>query len=245
MHEDCYHQMYLNEEHHWWFKSKVDIVKELTHKFVGRDLKSLKVLDAGCGTSFLSKSIVSNLHNLYNVDNDQLSLYYSKKRGVVNIVQADLNIMPFSDNSFDLTFCMDVIEHNEDDRYLVGELSRVIKPGGIIIASVPALMQLWSPQDVKLDHFRRYKIKQFSELFEDKFEVLKASYCNTLLFPPIYLLRKIFNIFPNITKDKDELEINNKFINNILYKIFSQEAKLLKNINLPVGVSCIVVARKK
>ena len=244
MHEDCYHKMYLNEERHWWFKSKVDIVRELSSLYID-NIKNKKILDAGCGTSFLSKSISNNLSNIYNVDNCPISLEYSEKRGMLNTVNADLDSLPFNNEVFDVGICMDVIEHNEDDSMIVNELARVIKQDGVLIAAVPALSSLWGPQDEKLGHYRRYKREEFKRLFEEEFHILKLSYFNFLLFTPMFLLRRIFNIFPSILKERDELDINNKFLNKILYKIFSSEKYFLKYINFPIGVSLIAVLRKK
>lgn len=236
--------MYLNEERHWWFMSKADVVKQLLNFFVA-DMENKKILDAGCGTSFLSKNISPNAGNIYNVDNCPISLEYSRKRGMINIINADLSALPFAGDMFDVGICMDVIEHNQDDHALVIELARVMKEGGVLVAAVPALPSLWGPQDAKLGHYRRYRKHEFKKLFEKDFDILKISYFNSLLFPMIFLLRKIFNIFPNILKERDEVDIGNKFLNNLLYKIFSMEAKLLKYINFPVGVSCLVVARRK
>lgn len=244
MHEDCYHKMYLNEEHHWWFKSKADIVKTMSNFFI-EDMDSKKILDAGCGTSFLSKNISKNINNIYNVDNCPISLDYSKKRGMLNIVNADLDCLPFENCVFDVGVCMDVIEHNEDDQAIVDELARVIKKGGILIAAAPAARSLWGPQDKKLGHYRRYGKDEFKKLFEKDFISLKMSYFNFLLFPPMFILRKIFNMFPNILKERDELDINSGFLNNFLYRIFSFEAILLKYVNFPIGVSLIAIVRKK
>ena len=78
MHKDCYHKMYLNEERHWWFRSRALIVNSFL-KTVVKDIGNKKILDAGCGTSFLSKYISPNHTNIYSVDNCELSLSYSKK----------------------------------------------------------------------------------------------------------------------------------------------------------------------
>jgi len=244
MHADCYHKMYINEEHHWWFKSRVKIVKDLLRNF-SISVADKKILDAGCGTSFLSKSITNNPDNVFNVDNCDISLDYSKRRGMVNVINGDLLNLPFEKDWFDFCVCMDVIEHNSNDAELVHELARVIKKDGIIITAVPATKALWGPQDEKLGHFRRYEKNEFAKLFQEDFEILKISYFNTLLFPAVYIMRKIFNIAPIILKEKDELDMNNKFFNGLLYRIFSFEGNLLKYFNFPAGVSLIVVGRKK
>ncbi|MFA5133280.1 MAG: class I SAM-dependent methyltransferase [Patescibacteria group bacterium] len=245
MEDNCYHKMYTNEERHWWFRSKIDITRSLIEKFIG-DIGGKKVLDAGCGTGFLSKSVVPEMGDIWAVDNCGLSLSYAEKRGHKNIFSADLGKdLPFESSSFDLCLCMDVIEHNEDDAAITRELARVLKSGATLIATVPAMRSLWGPQDEKLGHYRRYGTGDFKKLFEENFEIKKISYFNFFLFPVIYLIRKIFNLAPGLLRQRDELDINSKFFNNLLYNIFHLESHLLKYADLPFGVSVVIVAQKK
>jgi SAM-dependent methyltransferase len=204
-----------------------------------------RVLDAGCGTSFIMRSLATDLKDVYSVDNSDISLGYSAKRGMVNLAKADLLQLPYGDGFFDLAVCTDAIEHNRDDRGVVKEIARVLKPGGAVLATVPAMTCLWGPQDEKLGHFRRYTPDGFAALFGDCFQVLKSSYFNSFLFPPVYLMRRLFNLFPSLLKERDELDINDSLANEVFFRIFSSERHLLKRVNFPFGVSAIVIARKK
>ena len=53
------------------------------------------------------------------------------------LVHADLTELPFEDDSFDLIVCAHVLEHVQDDRRAIGELFRVLRPGGFAIVQVP------------------------------------------------------------------------------------------------------------
>lgn len=46
--------------------------------------------------------------------------------------------LPFADATFDSVFAFEVIEHVDDDRQFLGELARVVRPGGTITISTPA-----------------------------------------------------------------------------------------------------------
>ena len=59
-------------------------------------------------------------------------------------------------SSADLVTLLDVIEHVEDDRGLLGEVVEAMKPGARLVVTVPALPMLWSEWDVRLGHHRRY-----------------------------------------------------------------------------------------
>lgn len=52
-------------------------------------------------------------------------------------VKADICSLPFEDFSFDFILCNHVLEHVDRDDLAIGELYRILKPGGILIAMVP------------------------------------------------------------------------------------------------------------
>ena len=68
----------------------------------------------------------------------------------------DITELPFSDGTFELVAAFDVVEHAEDDRRIFGEVSRVLKEGGILIFSVPLHAGLWTEFDEFVGHVRRY-----------------------------------------------------------------------------------------
>lgn len=53
------------------------------------------------------------------------------------LVAATALTLPFADNSFDKVICSEVLEHIPDYRGALGEIRRVLKPGGLFCASVP------------------------------------------------------------------------------------------------------------
>src|SRR5436189_264414 len=74
------------------------------------------------------------------------------------------------------------------------EIHRMLKPGGILIASGPAYQFLYAQQDRITHHVRRYTLGEMqAKARAAGFEVRQASYINFLLFPailPIVLLLK-------------------------------------------------------
>lgn len=51
---------------------------------------------------------------------------------------------------------LDVLEHQEDDRAFLKHLVGKMRPGAMLLLTVPADQRLWSQWDVSLGHFRRY-----------------------------------------------------------------------------------------
>ncbi len=69
----------------------------------------------------------------------------------------EITALPFADGHFDLVAAFDVIEHVEDDRRVFAELTRVLRPGGRLIFSVPLHSAYWTEFDDYVGHARRYE----------------------------------------------------------------------------------------
>lgn len=104
-------------------------------------------------------------------------------------VKADIQNLPFEDNSFDVIFCNHVLEHVEDDKKALSELFRVMKPGGWGILQVPIRYQLEKTfEDPTItdrqeriekfgqyDHVRVYGMDYYQKLEDAGFEVEKVN----------------------------------------------------------------------
>ena len=108
--------------------------------FVRRYLDALpastRVLDAGCGEGILVEEYAERLA-ITGVDAN-----YSSAR----VLHGSLTALPFPDGTFDRALCLDVLEHLsfEDQPRALGELFRVLRPGGELLVSVPNLAHLQS-----------------------------------------------------------------------------------------------------
>jgi len=95
--------------------------------------------------------------------------------------QADMQRLPIRDASFDIVFCLHVLEHVPDDRRGIAELYRILKPDGDAIIMVPFMME-WektvefdAPDPVIWDHVRGYAPHDFSDrLSPFRFTEIKA-----------------------------------------------------------------------
>ena len=59
-------------------------------------------------------------------------------------IAGDATKLPFADNTFDRIIASEVLEHVPDDHGALGELTRVLKPGGVLAATVPT----WLPERI-------------------------------------------------------------------------------------------------
>lgn len=66
------------------------------------------------------------------------------------------------DETVDLSYSLDVLEHIEDDRQAIRGTYRVLKPRSLLVVYVPAMPCHYSSMDEKVQHFRRYMRKELS-----------------------------------------------------------------------------------
>jgi len=68
------------------------------------------------------------------------------------------------DQSVDLVYSLNVLEHIEDDAGALRDIVRMLKPGGRTVLYVPAFQVLYSSMDHKVGHLRRYRRRPFTAL---------------------------------------------------------------------------------
>jgi SAM-dependent methyltransferase len=65
--------------------------------------------------------------------------------------------LPYTDAAFDLVCAFDIVEHVDDDTSALREISRVARPGAVILISVPLHPARWTAFDDFVGHRRRYE----------------------------------------------------------------------------------------
>jgi SAM-dependent methyltransferase len=100
-----------------------------------------RVLDAGCGTGLYTREWLPRATQVDAFDFQQSCIDRLTRRlaGEQNLTlkQGSATEIPFPDATYDLVTHIEVLEHIEDDKKVVSELWRVLKPGGRLILSVP------------------------------------------------------------------------------------------------------------
>jgi SAM-dependent methyltransferase len=132
------------QEHHRRFRGR-DFVfggeerAELFRRYVGGPGR--RVLDLGCRYGALTRAYAPG-NDVVGVDVDREALAEAATLGI-ETRWADVDEpLPFDDASFDVVVAGELLEHVRDPERLVGEVRRVLRPGGRFVASVPNAFRL-------------------------------------------------------------------------------------------------------
>jgi SAM-dependent methyltransferase len=96
-----------------------------------------RVLDVGCGAGHLLARVPAGRR--VGVDLAHVLLRRARGRLGANVAlaQGDAVELPFLSDTFERVYCSEVLEHLPDPPAALGEIRRVLKPGGVAVLSVP------------------------------------------------------------------------------------------------------------
>lgn len=104
--------------------------------------KNEKILDIGCGDGVWYLQLKKKGIEVVGIDLSDYDLTKLKERArAFNInpdaIKADAQKTPFEESYFDKIYSISTFEHIEDDKKAFEEASRILKPGGTLVISVP------------------------------------------------------------------------------------------------------------
>jgi ubiquinone/menaquinone biosynthesis C-methylase UbiE len=231
------YQIGITKEH-FWIKAKNNLVGILLKKIsLGNDQH---ILNIGAGTG----NDASTLHKfgvVHVVDINQSALDLIPMQYVSEKKCCDACKLPYESNTFDIVTAFDVIEHIVDDHLAVSEIFRVLKPGGMLIFTVPAYQWLFSGHDKYLHHKRRYSKKTIFTLLKNFIPITIGSWM-FFLFPCAMFIRLLKK---NKTPYSYNEAIHNKYSNFLMYLILKTENWFIKKgLKFPWGLTIYGIFKK-
>jgi len=123
-----------------------DLTAMFYQKYAAKYLKG-RLLDLGCGKA----PFYGLYHELVGecVLADWENSYHSNPH--LDVVSDLTQKLPFGDGEFDSVLLSDVLEHIPNPVELVGEIRRILKPGGILMMNVPFIYPL---HEEPFDYYR-------------------------------------------------------------------------------------------
>ncbi len=243
MKHDEYEIMYRVEDGHWWYHGLRGMLAENWRRYVTQD--SPRVLDAGCGTGAVL-AMLDNQAQTVGIDFAREALGFCKVRGLSRLGRASIVDLPFADATFDVLISCDVLCHQSIRNKLatLAELARVVRPGGLLFLNLPAYQWLMSSHDTHVLTDKRFSRGEVNAMLNQTgCETLRATYWNTLLFPPVLATRLWRKIRPLPASDLDGA--SGEGMSSVFRSVLHAERMLARIADLPFGLSVFTVARKR
>lgn len=232
----------IAQPEYWWYQARTKILETVLSRFVG---SPGRVLDVGSadGPSVMWLRNHDGMHVTLDIDPRGLT------RGGVCGSALEL---PFADETFEVVSAFDVLEHCEPEAGAMGELARVLAPGGTLMISVPAYQWAWSSFDDQNGHHRRYTRERAIQAVEGAgLTVERATYAFGFVFPFFALQRLASGLLGSLKRrhtsapaDIVDLPQVSPRLSQLFLALCRVDQRVLRRADLPFGSSVVVAARK-
>jgi 2-polyprenyl-3-methyl-5-hydroxy-6-metoxy-1,4-benzoquinol methylase len=236
---------YASEDHFWFQWRLAAMLRFFQDLEVPLD-RPARVLDVGCGTGVLRSQLEAVTP--WVVDGADLNLGALRAappgRGATRYYDVEERRDEYLD-VYDVVTCCDVIEHIDETHLFLDAVVRHLKPGGLLLVSVPALPGLYSAYDEAAGHVRRYTRRSLSaECDRLAVDALGARYWGLSMVPLLWL-RKHW-----VRPDRGDASVIQKgivppgpLVHSVLRSVMRLETAILRRPVL--GSSVLLAARRR
>ena len=239
MERDEYDRMAATEDRHWWYAA--------TRSLLADQLGPLlpaggRYLDAGGGTGATGSWLSARGQVVVaDIEPQALALYRRGHPDVAGLTVADLGHLPFAVASFDAAMCVTVLYHAAvaSPAAVVGELARVVRPGGFVSLMEPGVRRLRRAHDRQTHAGRRFSLGDLRRLLVDNgLEVVRATGAYTFLVPPAAVLS-----LSDRSGTTSDLDRDQKGLGGVLPAAARAERAALRHVRSPFGLSVLAIGR--
>lgn len=210
-----------------------------------KDRGPLKILEVGCGSGALSFSLAEKGHAVLGIDLAPEYIELAERRaGRIKNGECSFQVVSIEDFSsndqFDVVISMDALEHIRDDEIAVKKLTSLVRPGGSLVLTVPAMPTLFGFHDEALGHYRRYSKGRLRDLIcqSGLIKIDKIRYFGFTLIPACILYSKLLRRpYPKTSLGSAE----QKTFLGVITKIVLTIDRLLP---FPAGISLILYGHR-
>lgn len=233
------------EDDSFWFSHRALVVGSILDRYP----PSGCLFDVGGGNGYMVRAFKSRGLDAILVEPGEDGARAAIDRGLEPVVNATLATAGFHDESMAAVGLFDVLEHIEDDVGFLTELHRKIEPSGRLYLTVPSYRWLWSREDERAGHYRRYTSRSLRRaLHQASFEIDFLSYFFVLLPFPIFLARTVSSFLrlrDSTMPNAGEHRGRSRFLRRIADGLLRREARFISRRRAPFGSSLIAVARRQ
>lgn len=247
--DDVHDDLFAIEDGSFWFRHRNRTIENALR----RAGKPAALWEIGAGNGCVAYSLQRQGISVATVEPMVNGAINSARRGIETVVCGRFESLNLPDDSLPAAGCFDVLEHLEHPEELVREIQRTLQPGGVFIATVPAMNWLWSHADVVSGHFRRYTRSSLQKMVAAQgFETMTTEYFMMSLAAPMFCLRTLPSLLRKNVDAEESLATARRQISNTnstlrrspIEAILRCEAAVARLLPLPFGTSVLGVFRK-
>lgn len=241
-----YKIMYEAEDVHWWYRGLRGTLFTML-RLDRTDSRGLRFLDAGCGTGGNLDALQRAGYDAQGFDFSPVAVEFCRARGLNKVGLGSITDIPYPDSGFDVVISCDVLNDagTGDEERALEEIYRVLRPGGRVFLNLPAFSFLKGEHDRATDVAHRYTKGEIRrKLKRAGFVPVRLSYWNMLLFPAVLAVRLVRHGRGGKDEPRSDITVPAAPANWILTRLMNIERGLVNVIDLPVGSSLAVVAKR-
>ena len=224
----------------FWFDHRARAVAALMLR-----LRIQSMWEVGSGTGAMAKRLTATIPDIIAIEPLAQGARAAASQGLTSLC-GTLQDFRLPDSSLNCIGAFDVLEHLPDDSALIAEFRRVLRPGGVVLVTVPALQCMWGDEDDVAGHFRRYSRGRLRSAFTDQgFTPIAVEYLYASLIPPAALVRALPYRLGRRRPAQEVLERMRKqldvspAIDRVAASALAVEARASRVFPLPLGLSLV------
>jgi SAM-dependent methyltransferase len=232
------------EPSNFWFRSRNRLLAWAAKRYFPA---ARQIHEIGCGTGYVLTALQAAFPDarLSGSEINVEGLVHARRRlPGIELMQMDARDIPFR-AEFDLIGAFDVLEHVDDDREVLRQIHAALRPGGGVMLSVPQHRWLWSAQDRRARHHRRYERPALVEMLSTAgFDVIRSTSFVSFLLPAMLLSRRMSDRRPD--ESGTEALRAPLGLDAPLGAVLGVERWLIRHgVSFPMGGSLLVVANRR
>jgi SAM-dependent methyltransferase len=220
--------LFQAEERHFWHRARKGfIARKLEQAGVA---PGARVLELGCGAGCVAAELARRGYDVTGVDGHRALIEVARRRAPrARFLCRDLR-QSWGDlgrEEFDVACLFDVIEHIDEPLALLERALARVRPGGLLVGTVPALMSLWSRIDEQSGHKTRYSAARLDALLRGvaAATVVEVAPFFRCLVPLLFVQRRVVTRHPARAASVANLRVPRWPVNHALYALCRVEER--------------------